>query len=409
MIVVVCILVLLAIVGVNASYFLLKDGGTRPYRVEVKRIAREIEQYGMEHVDLSDCQYVTGIQAYGEEEEGEGIFFEPDSDYVIREINGSIYRFDYVYYGESGQSYFLIVVNIILGSMALLLIGNMFFIRQKILIPFAQLRDMPYELSKGNLSVPIKENKEHFFGRFAWGINLLRENIEHHKQRELDLQRDKKRIVLSISHDIKTPLSAIKLYAGALSKGLYTDRDKQNEVAVQIGKKADEIEGFVSQIIQASNEDFLDLKVVPGEFYLSELVNNINEYYKEKLDLIQTGFFCGEYRDCLLKGDVERGVEVLQNVMENAIKYGDGNSISLTFTREEKCQLMTVRNSGCTLSEAELPHIFESFWRGSNAAKNTGSGLGLYICRELMHKMDGEIISEIDGDDMCITVVFRKY
>ena len=70
--------------------------------------------------------------------------------------------------------------------------------------------------------------------------------------------------------------------------------------------------------------------------------------------------------------------------------------------------MISVKNSGCTLSEPELPHIFDSFWRGSNADKIGGSGLGLYICRQLMHKMDGEIFAEADKGFMTVTAVFQK-
>lgn len=115
----------------------------------------------------------------------------------------------------------------------------------------------------------------------------------------------------------------------------------------------------------------------------------------------------GSYKDCLLKGDLSRGVEVLQNIIENAIKYGDGEVLQLEIVREEDCQLVTVRNSGCQLQEHELPHVFESFWRGSNAKKNDGSGLGLYICRQLMRKMDGEVYAELDNGLMSVTTVFR--
>ena len=82
--------------------------------------------------------------------------------------------------------------------------------------------------------------------------------------------------------------------------------------------------------------------------------------------------------------------------------------ISIDITEEDGCILVAVRNSGNNLPETELPHIFDSFWRGSNAESNKGSGLGLYICRQLMHKMNGEIFAEIKGKDMVVTVVFQK-
>ena len=377
------------------------DSG-RPYRVEINRLVFEIEQSGFDSVDMSGCEYVTHIEKYSDK------FYDSDSDYTIREINGVLYRFDYTTDMKSDKSSVILMVNIILVILSAMIIGVLIFIRIKILLPFENLTNVPYELSKGNLTCPIKEDKSRFFGRFIWGVDLLRENMEQQKQRELDLQRDKKMLLLSLSHDIKTPLSAIKLYSKALSKGLYDSREKQIEIAESINTKADEIESYVLQIITASREDFLSLEVEMGEFYLSELISKIKLYYTEKLRLIRTDFFVGSYMDRLLKGDLDRSVEVLQNVMENAIKYGDGKSIDIQISEEDGCLLITVRNSGCTLSENELPHIFESFWRGENAENEKGSGLGLYINRQLMHKMNGEIFAEIKDGFISVSMVFSK-
>ena len=329
-----------------------------------------------------------------------------DSDYAVREINGKLYRFDYK--TDGGSDRIRLTVNVILGVMAVLIISVMLYIKFSILAPFEQLTDVPYELSRGNLTSPIKETKNRFFGRFIWGVDMLRENIEQQKKRELDLQRDKKMLLLSLSHDIKTPLSAIKLYAKALSKGLYESHEKQFEIAESINVKADEIESYVSQIVTASREDFLSFDVNMGEFYLSELVTKIKGYYTEKLSLIGTDFWVSDYSDCILNGDFDRSVEVLQNIMENAIKYGDGRSIALSFSEEDGCILITVRNSGCTLADTDLPHVFDSFWRGANAENITGSGLGLYISRKLMRKMKGEIFAEIMDGVIRVTAVFTK-
>ena len=393
----------LTVLFVGANIILASGSGSgsgRPYRVEINRLALQIETDG--YADISGCEYVIGIEKYG------GDFFDSDSDYSVRKINGELYRFDYRTDGGIDRMQLIVTVNIIIGVMAVFIIYVMLYIKFNILAPFERLTDIPYELSKGNLTVPLKETKNRFFGRFIWGVDMLRENIEQQKKRELDLQRDKKVLLLSLSHDIKTPLSAIKLYSKALSKGLYESREKQLEIAESINAKADEIESYISQIVTASREDFLSFDVNMGEIYLSELVTKIKGYYTEKLSLIGTDFSVSDYSDCLLNGDFDRSIEVLQNIMENAVKYGDGKGIALNFSEEDNCILLTVLNTGCTLADTDLPHIFDSFWRGANAENIAGSGLGLYISRKLMRKMNGEIFAEIKDRVMCVTAVFTK-
>lgn len=382
------------------------DSGGRQYRVEANRAADEIEKNGIESVDLSEYDSLTAIITFSDTDEGS--FFETESDYVIKEINGSLYRIEYTDLRNMVCGGDLLILNAFFGAVLLIILSILLFIRQKILRPFYRLKEAPFELAKGNLTAPLKENKNRFFGRFVWGVDLLREKLEQSKRNELELQKEKKTLLLSLSHDIKTPLSAIKLYSKALSKGLYPDKTKQIEIAESINKKADEIESFVSEIVKASNEDFLYLEVAAGEFYLSEVISMIVNCCEEKLTLAGVGLTVGSYPNCMLKGDLNRLIEAVQNVIENAVKYGDGHSVSVGFSEEEDCILITVKNGGCTLSYAELPHIFDSFWRGSNVGGQAGSGLGLYICRQLMHKMGGDIFAEIKGEVMAVTLVLHK-
>ncbi len=403
----------LTVIGVMAVIFpavnllLLRNAPDegRPYRVEINRLALQIEQEGFERLDLSQCEYVYHVEPYGDDDDD---FYDSESDHAIRTINGNLYRFDYVFENSTTNTSMIVFVNTVFIFLSLLVLGLLLYVRAKILRPFDELTKIPYELSKGNLTAPVKEDKNRFFGKFLWGIDLLREKLEQQKQQELELQKEKKTLLLSLSHDLKTPLSAIKLYAKALSKNLYPDAGKQQSIAENINKKADEIEAYVSQIITASREDFLSLDVKKGEFYLSDLVQAIVSYYQEKLALVKTEFIVGEYDDCLLSGDLDRSIEVLQNIMENALKYGDGVRVELVFPEEDSGVLIAVRNSGCTLDDTDLSHIFESFWRGANAAHISGSGLGLYIGRQLMHKMNGEMFAESGDGWMTVTVVFGR-
>lgn len=372
----------------------------RPYRVEIARLSEKIKADGLESIDFSQCEYVTDIEIKNDK------FYDAESDYVIRDIDGTLYRFDYESKNVNTKS--AVILNIALLVALMITIAIMLYIRFKILKPFHKLTDVPYELSKGNLTTPLKQTKNSFFRRFIWGVDLLRENMEEQKLRELELVRERKVLLLSLSHDIKTPLSAIKLYSKALSRGLYESKEKQNEIAQNIGQKADEIEGYVSQIIKASRDDIITPDVIMGEFYLRSLMDKIESYYSEKLRLINIEFTVEKYSDCILMGDMERCEEVLQNILENAIKYGDAGFIRISFSYEENCLLITVKNSGNTLPDNEFDHIFDSFFRGTNTDNKPGSGLGLYICKTLMNKMGGEIFASKADGCMAFTVVIKK-
>ena len=372
-----------------------KDSSEGIYRVEAKRLADEIAQTGS--YDLEKYPHITGVFT------GDGLY-RSDEHYLIIEIGETLYRVEYtVGSGRHG----IAVVNCVLGALFLLVTGLLYYIRGHIIVPFGRLNNVPQELARGNLSIPMPEEKSRFFGKFTWGVNLLRESIEDSRKKEITMQRDKKILLLSLSHDIKTPLSAIKLNAKALAKGLYKDEEKQRAAAESINTRADEIEHFVSEITKAASEDFMSFEVTLGEEFLSVIITRIDARYTPQLSMSGTELAIRKYDDCILSCDPDRLAECLQNLIENAIKYGDGRRIEISFDKMDGCELITVSNTGCTLETKELPQIFESFHRGNNADKVQGNGLGLFICKRLMSLMGGEIYADIRNGCFFVTLVVK--
>lgn len=400
--IIIVIVFVLTILGVNLYLSSSLDNqNEKIYDVEINRLADTIKNYGLESVNLDEWDYVTNVTVFSE-------FDEADSgNYKVNLINDTLYRFDYERNSRSDKKQLIIAVNVSMALFALVTLIILLFVWRSLVRPFNKIKEVPYELSKGNLSVGLKENKNKFFGEFVWGLDMLREHLERQKEKELELLKENKTLLLSISHDIKTPLSAIKLYSYALIKDLYKDDKKQKEVAKSINLHADEIETYVSQIIKASGQDLLDIEVTNKEYYLDSLLKNIKIYYKEKLSLLNIEFTIKNYENCLLSCDLDRATEVLQNIIENAIKYSDGKYITIDITKQEAYQLITIANSGCSLSPSETPYIFNSFWRGSNVKNFGGSGLGLYICRQLMLKMNGDIYAACSDNEFKVTAVFK--
>ena len=367
------------------------------YRVEAKRLADEIAETGS--YDLENYPYITGVFTADD-----GGLYTSDEHYLITKISGTLYR---VEYSTDSNQHGMLIINLVLCAVFLMMVGLLLYIYRHIIAPFDRLNEVPQELARGNLAVLIPEEKSRFFGKFTWGVNFLREKIEDDRKKELSMQRDKKLLLLSLSHDIKTPLSAIKLNAKALARGIYSDEEKRRSAAESINARADEIEQFVSEITKAASEDFMSFEVTQGEVFLSQIIMKIYARYAPQLSISGTEFIVHRYDDCILSCDADRLGECLQNLIENAIKYGDGKRIKIGFDKMDGCELITVTNTGCTLEAKELPQIFGSFHRGNNADKIQGNGLGLFICKRLMSLMVGEVYAEIHGDCFSVTLVVK--
>lgn len=372
-----------------------KDNSDGIYRVEAKRLADEIAKTG--NYDLEKYPHITGVFT------GDGLY-RSDEHYLIIEAGGMLYRVEYI---VGSEHHSIAAANCVLGVLFLLVAGLLYYIRRHIIVPFGRLNDIPQELARGNLAVPIPEEKSRLFGKFTWGVNLLRESIENSRKKEITMQRDKKLLLLSLSHDIKTPLSAIKLNAKALAKELYKDEEKRRAAAESINTRADEIERFVSEITKAASEDFMSFEVTLSEEFLSAIITKIYARYAPQLSMSGTELDIRKYDDCILSCDPDRLAECLQNLIENAIKYGDGKRIEINFDKMDGCELITVSNTGCTLETKELPQIFESFHRGNNADKVQGNGLGLFICKRLMLLMGGEVYADIRDGCFFVTLVVK--
>lgn len=395
-----------------------KDNKSRAYLVEANRLMAQIETLAdVTDMDLSNMQSIekvrflsaeelrdeTKITAFFNKENGMDTYIEPL--FLDGKLSGYV-SFSYLtQLPETGE---VPAVAMFLAALFALLLLLLFYLRNQVVKPFLRLSEMPYELSKGHLKGELWESKNRFFGKFTWGIAMLRDTLNDAKMRELKLEREKKLLLLSISHDIKTPLCTIQLYAKALDENVYDTEEKRRGAAKHILSHTREIENYVKKIVKSSSEDILSVEVKQSEFYLADFVKMIAANYKPKCKLLQIKFFIGTYENKLLRGDIDRAFEVVENLMENAFKYGDGKEIAISIYEEEYCQLIRIKNTGPLVSEQEQMHLFDSFYRGSNASEKPGNGLGLYICRQIMHKMDGEIFAEREDDGMSFVLVFHE-
>lgn len=394
-----------------------ETGRNNQYKIEINRTYHSLSTgLDVDRLDLRSCQYlkkVSFLPAAALEDEGSANDFYAADNQLSMEIRSlfvnkhfeGLLRFDYKepLFETRGL---LIFIQICLAVMEIFLLGILLYLKYQLVLPFSRLSRIPKELAEGHLTGIVKEEKSRFFGQFIWGIGQLKDALYISRKRQLELEMEKKKLLLSLSHDIKTPLNNIKLYAKALEQNLYEDESKRLHAAHQIGEKAGQIENYVEEIIRNSREDILDIEVKYSEFYVEDLINRVLDTYKEKCRLRLIELKINDYENILLKGDLERAVEVFENLFENAFKYGDGRAIEISFYEEDYCPLIRVFNTGESVTDNDFNHLFESFYRGSNSGGIQGNGLGLYICREIMRKMHGEIFAQREENGMAFVLVF---
>jgi signal transduction histidine kinase len=317
-------------------------------------------------------------------------------------------RVDYAE-GKSSFTYLPLVIGLLMCT-GIFTLCMLLYLRSRLILPFRHFAAWPQELAKGHLELEMPESKSRYFGQFVWAVSMLRDSLRSAKEQALRLEREQKLLVLSISHDIKTPVNTIRLYARAITEGIYQGDDIL-KAASRIEAHTKEIENFVHAIRTASSQDLLPDQIAASEFYLKDFIEKAKAYFAPKCELLNTRFTINDYENILLRGDLEYALRGLENIMENAFKYGDGAWIRISFGAEDNCQLVQIRNSGDSLPDADMPHLFDSFFRGQNAKAaqgKEGNGLGLYVARELQRKMQGDVYAQQERDGMSFFMVFQK-
>ena len=338
-------------------------------------------------------------------DESEVNLINPDKDYekiwTLRS-DGRVCGFVVFEFAQTNYSNLLMLINLCIAAAFIIALGICIYISVYILGPFDKLSSYPEKLSKNQLTEKLPETKNRLFGKFTWGINMLGDRLASDRRRIGELSREHLTMLTTIAHGIKTPVSNIKLYADAISTGLYQPDGKVNEndaeVASKISKNADDIATIVKELIDKAQGGVVDFVPDIKSFYLSELIDFLKEEYENRLNVLKVPHTFELEGNAMIKSDRDGICRILSQLMENAIKYGNGEGINVRISKDEEGYLFSVKNKGSVVPNKELPFLFNSFYRGSNSEGVPGSGIGLFECYEITHRLNGDIYARSDSE-----------
>jgi len=280
------------------------------------------------------------------------------------------------------------------------LINVLIFIyyERKFFAPFRKLQKFAHLIAAGNLDIPLEMGKQNLFGAFTESFDLMRTELQTARENEYRVNQSKKELVASLSHDIKTPLASIM---SAMDIMLVKAADEKERQAIEsVNIKLEQINTLVTNMFHSTLEELQALIVTPYEIQSTDIPAIIqNADYERKVSPFTIPH-------CIILADSLRLQQVFDNVIHNSYKYA-GTDILISAGIEEKFLIIEIKDFCTNLSEDELPLIFNKFYRGKNAEKSDGYGLGLYISKYFMEKMFGEISSANRTDGFAITLTLK--
>jgi signal transduction histidine kinase len=271
------------------------------------------------------------------------------------------------------------------------------YVRRNIIIPFKKMERFAVNVASGSLDEPIMLEKNNIFGAFTESFDIMREELKRSRQIENELKQKEKEMIASLSHDLKTPITGIKLLCELLS--VKVKDDYVLEKVGNIHQKAEQINILVSDLLASSLEDLGEMNVTCCE-ESSEMLHEIVAEHDSRCLAKE-----GEIPQCLIQVDRPRLSQVIGNIISNSYKYA-GTAIDIAYSIKDSYLVMSVRDHGEGVPAEEIDLITSKFYRGKkNSVGKDGSGLGLYIASELMGKMNGELICSCPGNGFCVTLM----
>ncbi len=323
--------------------------------------------------------------------------------YIISDghITGSVILID-----DGMKGFYRIRTGLIAGAVicAVIIAAGMLifgvYIEKNIVKPFRNMQDFAGRVAEGDLSKPLTMDSGNMFGAFSESFDIMREELLRSRERELSLQKKERELVASLSHDLKTPITGIKLTTELLKARYSMNGDSPDTVQKldNIYKKASEIDTLVTDLFSSTLEELGEFRIVCRDEN-SAVIGDIIRKYDDKALVIPASI-----PQVLINVDARRLSQVIGNIISNSYKYA-GTNIDVSYRVIEGFLEMSIQDHGPGVPESEINLITNKFYRGSGAGNTEGSGLGLYIARMLMEKMDGELLLSSDGDGLRITLL----
>lgn len=312
----------------------------------------------------------------------------------------------------SAQMMFASQHDLLLAVVLLVFAGGMamalgFFLSSTVTERLGQLKDAAERLAEGDLETRVQVTGRDELAALGRSFNQMAAQLQASDEKQRELERLRNDLIAWVGHDLQTPLASMRAILEALADRVVEDPETVRRYLETAQRDVRALSALVDDLFQMAQLDSVGIPLDRAEASLSDLLSDTLEAFSA---LAQQG-------GVRLEGEAEPGVDpvwmdtqriarVLNNLVGNALRHTPGGGrVQVRAARDARGVSVCVRDDGEGIREADLPHIFERFYRGekSRSRATGGAGLGLSIARGIVQAHGGDISVESRPGDTRFT------
>jgi signal transduction histidine kinase len=260
---------------------------------------------------------------------------------------------------------------------------------RKLTKPLLEIKNAANRVSMGDYSVRVISESGDEIGQLAAAFNQMSSSIQKEDER-------KKEFLANVSHELRTPISYIKGYSEALQTGIVKNKEDQQKYLSLILRESKRMNRLVGDLLNLSKLNTDEYQLAKMPLPLAQLIEDATQKYS--ISMKDKGL-CLSYDldpDIIINGDEGKIEQVIQNLMDNAIRYTETGGITITLRKHSEGCILTIQDTGLGIPKEDLAHIKERFYRVNKARtrQDGGTGLGLAITDKIIGLHGGKLTFE---------------
>lgn len=285
-------------------------------------------------------------------------------------------------------------------------------LEKRIFIPIEKLKLGVDEIAKGNYHVEVECDIPNDLGLLIFSFNEMAKKLVEGEKIQLEYEENRKTLIANISHDLKTPITAIQGYIEALLDGSIKEGKDKDKYLSTIHHNTVYINRLIEDLFLFSQLDMQKLDFSYETVSICAFMNDFMEEYKFDLEEknIRFHYVAELEQNYCVKLDGKRFHQAFNNIISNAIKHGPEHDLAITISMHQQQDFiyLAIKDNGPGIAPDKLPYIFDRFYRIDMERKKdyVCTGLGLAIAQELIEAHNGKItVTSIENEGTCFTIM----